>query len=806
MPLNLLKPWQNQEEPLNLEQIPLLLKQLEKSRSFKSKLGNFCEHVIGYAGKSFVFFDNKRIPFHDVEQRFDVLKKVIRIQMAVLQSLSQLAKRYRHINLQNQLPNSELRLIISIYLRSRAFPNNSSDIKFKQLMRNSLAPELIPDEIRKLDAIELLNLQLIAVSSMKYRNVKKLSLLIREEELLWESLIQQLGGQQNMAALLSQPNIPQQAKAVILPFLSIANNPLVRIAACVLLAFEITLGVFGGAMVGIARAEASLEEQEQSEKKKNQEKATLPADKIQPPRPEKKPQSFSDDDYRRVGLEKQYSIKLFREKNISPDDVRKFFSMGFNEKDIYYTTDSYNPSITSFSAWLEYLKLFESLDVIDPKQKYNHRFNAEFEANECIQWGISPQVMSQGISYFHGMPFPLREKLTIILYWVRDKYPLELLRDYLKILKNYPIDTYSAYTDLHACAESKVSPEEMDSYLKAMKDDTKTTLKLKLQQIDFMISLRITPKVVKKYLSLHNQGEIDLGSYPCLKITGYFIQDMTPDVWININKLKNSPIPSLMENTLHLSHEGENLIFSESEFELGLRWYAKYFKEKDWDKVLKLITQAKDKLGISHFYRFTPHSLEMLLKQSRVGKPIALLIFPNNDPQKSFARQGARDIHESIIERYHTTVVEVSSDDEMYQAIESVGKNRGKISFFAISGHGEKTKTLFGKELKKDTPEQVYLDIGDFQEIVDKDLKQYLHEDCIIWSDSCSTGKDGMITGNLAEMLHRAFERTVFASKTGFAGMDVTLTFDRSGKVTSIMIKNKDNTVVFTAKPSKENK
>lgn len=141
-------------------------------------------------------------------------------------------------------------------------------------------------------------------------------------------------------------------------------------------------------------------------------------------------------------------------------------------------------------------------------------------------------------------------------------------------------------------------------------------------------------------------------------------------------------------------------------------------------------------------------------------KPVALLICTKNDEDRAFAQYPLEDrFVESGL--FHVLYYEVSEEKDVYRLLKEVSKGgKQPIHTLVLAGHGTKeTLALDGKDdwgivglggLPIEGEEALYIDVRDFRDGEWDQLDHYLSPTGQVLLASCSNGKGGEGSDNLA--------------------------------------------------------
>ncbi|MBU0671890.1 MAG: hypothetical protein KJ732_02550 [Candidatus Margulisbacteria bacterium] len=143
------------------------------------------------------------------------------------------------------------------------------------------------------------------------------------------------------------------------------------------------------------------------------------------------------------------------------------------------------------------------------------------------------------------------------------------------------------------------------------------------------------------------------------------------------------------------------------------------------------------------------------------GRPLAVVIGPRQDGNGAFNNTHVSNL---MNRGYRVVYYEASCETDLYNAIRETGE-RQQISLLMVGGHGVSGAISFGAiDPASDDPadESLILDISDEPELLA--LRQYLADDSVIVSESCSTGQDGQVGDNASNMLARVFSQSTVYS------------------------------------------
>lgn len=229
----------------------------------------------------------------------------------------------------------------------------------------------------------------------------------------------------------------------------------------------------------------------------------------------------------------------------------------------------------------------------------------------------------------------------------------------------------------------------------------------------------------------------------------------------HINKIKNASV-WLAENSKEDSRITTQADI-DSMFELASR---------PFDFARTLINTFKNRIDCPDF---TPKLLIRYFQMFILGldfdkilftdteKPNALIVYPIRDNGDVFySIPKTMEMFNGIIEEYDVEFVVAENENDLYQALERVGK----IDLLILGGHGSKNIISLGdKDPGKNKIEgneilvisKVDLEFADY-------FNKYLSDDAVIFLYSCSTGKDRDQL-NFASFISRmAPERTIFSA------------------------------------------
>jgi len=161
------------------------------------------------------------------------------------------------------------------------------------------------------------------------------------------------------------------------------------------------------------------------------------------------------------------------------------------------------------------------------------------------------------------------------------------------------------------------------------------------------------------------------------------------------------------------------------------------------------------------FQNITPEDQRKVLQHDpNDHREVAVIIFPKHNPDQAF--QIADHFYSHFISQYKTFVFEIATEEELYKAIETVGKKH-QISLLIDNGHGKSQQTVYSIHEKE--PEKGMLDISDEKEMKKRGLAQYFTDDSKILALSCSNGAPSP-PSNLLEMRSRVFSKSVVIGGT----------------------------------------
>ncbi|MBI2138253.1 hypothetical protein HYU13_01570 [Candidatus Woesearchaeota archaeon] len=835
------------------DEAPNLLLQLERFLRFKKSLAGFCERVIGYGNQEFVFFNNQRVRFSDARERFEVLCSINQQQEKTIERIYSLTN-YLLGSLPYDSRNSKIpsgALAILQQFSSLNLVKGNLHIgrapQYKKLMRRSVRVDQFINEIKSLDALALLRLEDIAASDLGYGHIKKLGELLLEEERLWEGVFKALSGSRRVEGLIAHLSKISFKKAAFTErFLSYLKEPFPRAVAFVLISLEICFGVTGfvkqstaeQVMTVKSKAPKILTTKEDIQKNKDQmEIKKMPSAEKNNLLETLKKEGFSPKEIKKNFLYLKRFMELAQEDMkgwkageakaywdsctksgipipVIPGIIPNFREVSPMEAQVYVAAAMKHPKLLQSFRYNDFPP--EALAVWFP-QKY---------VREKVQWkkGPSPEDFSKLMSILElsldwlgeNRGYPSIDECRLYLYLLKQSYPIDHLHKATLMLSKEPLPfkEKTFYINEVARIFKQIKGEEIEEYLQAMKKDRKTQLYKKIVFIESYHNLKILPREILHEMDA-NPGLYQIGEDYHIALIYSKRKNLAFDQVYGIRhhfglktaREKLERRGGFEWGSLEAYAWGVQAMEYSDDLEQGIDWLKNNFPyPSDFGIFLKTTIELKKKCGITHFYRFDPAQFLKILRYSNTEKPEALIVLPRTDWNGAFSIEEARKIYSEIIENYDAMIIEAENEDEMYEAMEHTYKESGQISLLVIVGHGSRFTTSFGdvdpRLRNPEKGEKYYLGVEDIDDIVKKNLRSFLAGDCIIWSDSCSTAADGTVQdtrGNLAEIIHRAFERTVFASKTDFCASDVTLEF-KDNKIVKITIKSEENTVVLVAK------
>jgi hypothetical protein len=139
-------------------------------------------------------------------------------------------------------------------------------------------------------------------------------------------------------------------------------------------------------------------------------------------------------------------------------------------------------------------------------------------------------------------------------------------------------------------------------------------------------------------------------------------------------------------------------------------------------------------------------------------RPVALIIYAKYEEKGKYAYEN-NDIESLIEAGYRVVYFEAQHENQFSQYITEVGRYN-KINLLVIGGHGTPGLINFGAIKKGQTVlnnEELYLDLGDINELKKKNLDKYFYSDALVILEACSTGAGGKKAFNMVNMLNDVF-------------------------------------------------
>ncbi|HNT60943.1 MAG TPA: hypothetical protein PKJ97_03125, partial [Candidatus Bilamarchaeaceae archaeon] len=205
-----------------------------------------------------------------------------------------------------------------------------------------------------------------------------------------------------------------------------------------------------------------------------------------------------------------------------------------------------------------------------------------------------------------------------------------------------------------------------------------------------------------------------------------------------------------------------------SDYDEGIRLAAALFGERrNMERIMNLsyaihavgAEKAKElynKFGMEYFFRYSQEVLQEVARNadpaSSPEKPILLAVFPKSDWNDAF--YGYKDSLRKLAGYYRIMVVEVGSQDSLYERVNSVAGWYGKrISALVLGGHGSPASISLGGR-----GQYRMINISDTEEM--ERMRDSLVDGPVIVLNSCSTGAYG---GSIAGVLARVLNARVYA-------------------------------------------
>ncbi|MBM3200182.1 hypothetical protein FJZ53_04545 [Candidatus Woesearchaeota archaeon] len=179
--------------------------------------------------------------------------------------------------------------------------------------------------------------------------------------------------------------------------------------------------------------------------------------------------------------------------------------------------------------------------------------------------------------------------------------------------------------------------------------------------------------------------------------------------------------------------------------------------------------------NIRRFYQFgfTKGDIteEGLCKFNETSKPNAIMVYTTLDYGTAFETEEDLKLLENIKSHYDAYIVLVSTEQEIYQAIDNIPN----AELLVLSGHGTPKTLSLGIETPQNflEYEQYLIDTSDDE--LSKHLSK-LSPNAVIFLNSCSNAQGGEKADNLANfVIKNSGGRKVIASKETFEGKDVRI-------------------------------
>lgn len=162
-----------------------------------------------------------------------------------------------------------------------------------------------------------------------------------------------------------------------------------------------------------------------------------------------------------------------------------------------------------------------------------------------------------------------------------------------------------------------------------------------------------------------------------------------------------------------------------------------------------------DEYNIAFFGRYTEKTLKTLYEQigAKTELPLTLAFLTKTDWNGSFYMHA--NIYEHLSKETRLFIFEGGSDDELFAAVEKIGRQYGKIALIILGGHGDYASVNLGGHLHRPIPllgESRYVDKSDMKEF-SRLVVPHLTENSFLVFFSCSTGNDSFFLKSIARAI-----------------------------------------------------